>query len=114
VTAGAPVTLDAGSSTDNSGIASYSWDFGDGTTGTGKTVTHTYTDSGTYTATLSVQDAAGNTAISSVTLTVESPAIPEFPPFVAIPLMLILMLMFVVIKKKTLRFSDDRKHPIGT
>jgi hypothetical protein len=114
VTAGAPVTLDADSSTDNSGIASYSWDFGDGTTGTGRTVTHTYTDSGTYTATLSVQDAAGNTAISSVTLTVESPAIPEFPPFVAIPLMLMLMLMFVVVKKKTLRFSDDRKQPIGT
>lgn len=34
----------------------HSWDFGDGATGTGATVAHTYTAAGTYTATLVVSD----------------------------------------------------------
>jgi len=54
------VSLDAGNSSDNVGIVSYEWDFGDGTTGTGPTVSHTYTEPGNYTATLIVRDAAGN------------------------------------------------------
>ena len=65
------VNFDAGNSTDNAGIVSYTWDFGDGTTGTGKTVTHTYNASGTYTATLTVTDAAGNSQTDSITVTVQ-------------------------------------------
>ncbi len=34
--------------------ATYSWDFGDGTTGSGQAPTHTYTDPGSYTVTLQV------------------------------------------------------------
>ena len=37
------VSVDAGASSDDDGtIESYEWDFGDGTTKTGKTATHTY------------------------------------------------------------------------
>jgi PKD repeat protein len=48
------VSFDATGSTDSQGyrITGYAWNFGDGTTGTGPAVTHTYTSSGTYTVTL--------------------------------------------------------------
>ncbi len=37
----------------------YSWEFGDGATGSGLTASHTYTDNGSYTARLTVADAFG-------------------------------------------------------
>jgi PKD repeat protein len=37
----------------------YSWNFGDGTTGSGQSLTHTYTQPGNYTVTLTVTNAAG-------------------------------------------------------
>ncbi|WP_028581198.1 PKD domain-containing protein [Desulfogranum japonicum] len=37
----------------------YYWDFGDGSTGTGRTVNHTYTTAATYTVTLQVEDDYG-------------------------------------------------------
>ena len=41
-------------------IVSYAWDFGDGTTGTGATTTHTYSAPGVYFATLTVTDSNGH------------------------------------------------------
>ena len=64
------LTFDGSASTDNVGIVSYEWDFGDGTTGTEKTPTHTYTDLGNFTVTLTVKDAAGNIGTDTVTITV--------------------------------------------
>jgi subtilisin family serine protease/PKD repeat protein len=49
-------TFNGTSSTDDKGIVSYNWDFGDGTTGTGSTVSKTYASRGTYTVTLTVSD----------------------------------------------------------
>jgi parallel beta-helix repeat protein len=71
VVEGAPVSLDASSSTDNIGIVSYDWVFGDGTTGTGKTETHAYAEPGIYPATLTVTDAAGNSNTDSISITVQ-------------------------------------------
>lgn len=68
---GQKATVDAGDSTDPDGsIASYAWDFGDGTTGTGITASHTYDQPGTYQVKLSVKDnqAAVDTAVKSVTI----------------------------------------------
>jgi PKD repeat protein len=48
----------------------YQWNFGDGTTGSGANVTHTYSAAGTYTVSLTVQDSAGASASSSTTLSV--------------------------------------------
>ena len=60
--AGSPTTLDASASTVAFGIiASYAWDFGDGTTATTDTatVTHTYAAAGRYTATVTETSSAG-------------------------------------------------------
>ncbi|MFI8592968.1 PKD domain-containing protein, partial [Microbacterium sp. NPDC078428] len=49
----------ASTSPDDRAIESYEWDFGDGATGTGVTVTHEYAGAGTYDVTLTVTDEAG-------------------------------------------------------
>ena len=59
----------SGSTTPNGSIDSYSWDFGDGNTDTGATVTHVYTTAGTYTATLVVSDSSGLTDATTETIT---------------------------------------------
>ncbi|MGQ9759979.1 MAG: PKD domain-containing protein [Candidatus Methanomethylicaceae archaeon] len=76
VNVGATVTFDAGGSSDNVGIVSYEWDFGDGTSKAGVTASHTYTSPGTYTVTLTVKDAAGNADTASITITVISAGAP--------------------------------------
>ncbi len=70
VTEDEPVTLDASASSDNIGIINYEWDFGDGTTGTGLIISHTYLDPGIYYITLIVRDKEGNNATDSATITV--------------------------------------------
>jgi len=79
VNVGTTVAFDAGDSTDNVGIVSYEWDFGDGTTGTGVTTSHVYSTPNNYTVKLTVKDAAGNTATHSITVTVESLPAETFP-----------------------------------
>jgi PKD repeat protein len=41
-------------------VDAWSWDFGDGATSTGQNPAHTYTTAGTYTVTLTVENAAGD------------------------------------------------------
>ncbi|MFW5924314.1 MAG: PKD domain-containing protein [archaeon] len=67
---GASCSFDATDSSDSDGsISSYSWDFGDGETGTGETVTHEYGPPGTYTVNLTVTDNDGNTDTETKTVT---------------------------------------------
>ena len=66
--------FDGSSSTAQSG-ATYSWTFGDATSGTGVTTSHNYATSGTYSVTLTVTDAYGtNSKTSSVTVSNTAPA----------------------------------------
>ena len=69
--------FDATASTDNFGIASYEWDFGDGTTTAGESLTtpdHTYSTPGRYDVRVTVTDTSGNTATNTTTVFVEDPA----------------------------------------
>ena len=75
------VLLDGSSSTDSDGtISSYSWDFGDGYSGTGAFVNHTYASSGTFTAILTVTDNGGKSASAQSVITVTESTPSNQPP----------------------------------
>jgi hypothetical protein len=61
------LVFDGGQSTDATGVANYTWDFGDGTTATGQRVEHTF-DPGEYTVTLEAVDPYGNAATDTIPL----------------------------------------------
>ena len=66
---GTMIKFDASESFDPDGeIVEFGWDFGDGTTGSGKIVEHAYADDGTYTVKLRVTDDEGVTASASGTV----------------------------------------------
>ena len=71
-TVGTAVFFNGSSSTAPAGstIATYAWDFGDGSTGTGVTPSHTYGANFAYTVRLTVTDSTGRTATSTQTITV--------------------------------------------
>ncbi|WP_187279665.1 PKD domain-containing protein [Quadrisphaera setariae] len=70
------VALDGSGSADSDGtVASYAWDFGDQSTGTGRTTSHTYTAAGTYTVKLVVTDDKGATGTVSRSVTVTAPVV---------------------------------------
>ena len=71
------VDLDASASTDPDGtIASYAWDFGDGTTGTGSTASHHYLTAGGYDVVLTVTDDRGGSATKTTRVNVASNQAP--------------------------------------
>ncbi|MGY2076495.1 PKD domain-containing protein [Blastococcus sp. SYSU DS0828] len=77
VASGLTVGLDASASADADGsLTSYAWDFGDGSTGAGRTVSHAYGAAGTYLVTLTVTDDRGATATARREVEVTAPAVP--------------------------------------
>jgi serine protease len=65
------VTCDANaaSSSDDWGIISYAWDWGDGSFSSGVTASHTYTSAGTFTVMLTVTDTVGQKGTSQQVIT---------------------------------------------
>jgi PKD domain len=86
---GAPISFSATGSTDgatgpnDSGVdpAGYQWDFGDGSSATGVTASHTYGAPRVYNGTLTMKDRAGNSAVKAFSITVSAPA-PRITPTV--------------------------------
>ena len=74
------VTFDGSASTSPNPLASWAWDFGDGTTGSGAIVSHTYATAGSYQATLVVADTLGLVSFPrAVTITVTPTTLPSAP-----------------------------------
>ena len=73
------VLFDASTSTSpaNNPIASYLWDFGDGTTGTGRATSHAYSRGGTYVVTLTISDSVGRAAQATRSIIVAASAAPS-------------------------------------
>lgn len=70
-------------------VVSYAWNFGDGGSGSGRTVTHRYDRAGTYSVTLTVTDAQGRHSSTTRAVTVSAAAVPtaafEFSPSEPVP-----------------------------
>jgi hypothetical protein len=94
-----PIIFDASGSQDNVGIIAYAWDFGDGVTGTGVSATYQYTRSEQYEVTLTVTDAAGNSDINIVQVTVEAEVLSSMWILLIIGAV---ALMLVVVYRRTL------------
>ncbi len=75
----APLTVKFTGTSNMDGLKTltYTWDFGDGNTASGKSATNTYTLIGTYTVTLTVEDSDGLTDTDTLTITVEYGNVPE-------------------------------------
>lgn len=72
---GGPIAFNGSASTDSDGsIVSYTWNFGDGTSGAGPTASHAYAAPGAYTVRLTVTDDDGATGTTSSPIAVTSPA----------------------------------------
>jgi hypothetical protein len=70
---GAQITFNATTSSDIDGtISSYNWDFGDGSTGSGSIVTHSFSVAGTYAVKLNVTDNGGLTSQYTSAVTVQA------------------------------------------
>jgi plastocyanin len=75
VTTDLTLRFDASASSDPDGsISSYEWDFGDGTSGAGEMVEHTYDSPGDYDVTLTVTDGDGASSETTRTVTATTTA----------------------------------------
>ena len=69
---GLSCSFNGGGSSDDNGITSYSWSFGDGGSASGATASRTFAASGTYNVTLTVRDTANQTNSQTRQVTVTS------------------------------------------
>jgi PKD repeat protein/glucose/arabinose dehydrogenase/type 1 glutamine amidotransferase len=72
-TAPLAITFTASGSDPDGDDLSYVWSFGDGGAAGGTKVTHTFAQAGTYTVTVTVKDATGNTGSATLTVVVAAP-----------------------------------------
>jgi len=74
--AGSPVSFTANATDVSPAVQAagftYAWTFGDGSTGTGATVSHTYASAGTYAVTVSATDEYGKTGTTTGSITILS------------------------------------------
>jgi PKD repeat protein len=86
---GTPATFDASGSSDDTGIATHAWSFGDGSApASGVVVTHTYQSAGLFTVSLAVTDISGRAVVLARNVTVvvaaTAPTISQPPASVTV------------------------------
>lgn len=69
---GKSCSFDSGSSTDDFGIISYDWDFGDGSSDSSQITQHTFASQGNYIVTLTVTDDSSATNIASTSIRIKN------------------------------------------
>lgn len=74
----------SGSTASNATITSHAWSFGDGSSATGATASHTFASAGTFSTTLTVTDSNGLTATASTPVVVTAPVSTNKAPIAAI------------------------------
>ena len=80
-TVGTAITLDGSGSSDADGtIASYAWDFGDGSSGAGSSASHAWAAAGNYLVKLAVTDDKGATGEDLTLVVVGDPTSGNAPP----------------------------------
>jgi hypothetical protein len=106
VDVGTTVVFDAGGSSDNVGIAKVLWDFGDGESAVGLSVSHVYDSAGVFNVTLTVEDGAGNRDLDCVLVAVREQGNP-----ILMPGLVFLVVVSVVLTGWLLvrRFSNKRR-----
>ncbi len=92
------------SSDPDGSIASYAWDFGDGSTGAGVSCSHTYIQAGVFIATLTVTDDEGAQDSATVSITATDPNVINAPSNLTATLSG---------KTVTLRWSDNSSNDTG-
>lgn len=86
-------------------IINWTWNFGDGTIGYGKNITHVYKKAGKYNVTLTVKDDDGDIGKYSIYIEVKKKSIPGFN----ISLLLLSVLLIISSLKKKSRKKQDIK-----
>jgi len=74
--AGVAVLFAVAANDPDGGAVTVTWDFGDGSSGTGATATHAYSTPGVYTATATMTDATGATTVSTIAITIIAAVVP--------------------------------------
>lgn len=72
MTVGATLSMTAGATDPNGGLLTYLWNFGDGSTGLGSTVTHIFSTPGIYSLALTISNSNGGSVSTGMTVTIGS------------------------------------------
>jgi predicted transcriptional regulator len=92
----------------DNGTLWYIWDFDDGTTGQGSTVTHSFKEPGEYSITLTVEDDHGANVVVTHNLTIESE-----PPVLFSPIVIFAVGIIIIFSVVMVGFTEPGKYWLG-